>query len=99
MNHYAGLDVSLEKTAICILNEDGIVIRELVLPAIQRQLRKRFIRSHRLSGAWASKPALWRPGSMQVLPILVCRRSALRFDRCARSPRHRRSRPTSGMRA
>lgn len=30
MNHYAGLDVSLEKTAICILNEDGIVIRELV---------------------------------------------------------------------
>lgn len=29
-DHYAGLDVSLEKTAICILNEDGIVIRELV---------------------------------------------------------------------
>jgi predicted NBD/HSP70 family sugar kinase len=29
MRHYAGLDVSLEETAICVVDETGKVIREL----------------------------------------------------------------------
>ena len=28
MKYFAGLDVSLQETAICIVDEDGIVIRE-----------------------------------------------------------------------
>lgn len=28
MKYYAGLDVSLAETAICILDEDGIIVRE-----------------------------------------------------------------------
>ena len=28
MKHFAGLDVSLQETAICIVDEDGIVISE-----------------------------------------------------------------------
>jgi hypothetical protein len=28
MKYYAGLDVSLDETAVCIVDEDGIVIRE-----------------------------------------------------------------------
>jgi transposase len=28
MKHFAGLDVSLPETAICIIDEDGIVISE-----------------------------------------------------------------------
>ena len=29
MRHYAGLDVSLEETAICVVDETGKVVREL----------------------------------------------------------------------
>ena len=28
MQHYVGLDVSLNETAICVVDQDGIVIRE-----------------------------------------------------------------------
>ena len=28
MKHFAGLDVSLQETAICVVDEDGIVINE-----------------------------------------------------------------------
>jgi hypothetical protein len=28
MKYFAGLDVSLDETAICIVDEDGVVIRE-----------------------------------------------------------------------
>ena len=28
MNHYAGLDVSLEETAICVVDETGRIVKE-----------------------------------------------------------------------
>ncbi len=28
MNHYAGLDVSLEETTICVVDETGRIVRE-----------------------------------------------------------------------
>jgi transposase len=28
MKHFAGLDVSLEETAICIVDADGMIVRE-----------------------------------------------------------------------
>jgi transposase len=28
MKYFAGLDVSLDETAVCIVDEDGIVVRE-----------------------------------------------------------------------
>jgi transposase len=28
MKHYVGLDVSLKETAICVMDENGVVIRE-----------------------------------------------------------------------
>jgi transposase len=28
MDHYAGLDISLEETSVCIVNSDGKIIRE-----------------------------------------------------------------------
>jgi predicted NBD/HSP70 family sugar kinase len=28
MKHYVGLDVSLNETAICVVNEDGTIVRE-----------------------------------------------------------------------
>lgn len=62
MNHYAGLDVSLEKTAICILNEDGIVIRELVAasdPAAIAQALYQVAPSFRRVGLEAGPLAPW----------------------------------------
>ena len=33
MRHYAGLDVSLEETAICIVDETGAVLKEMRAPS------------------------------------------------------------------
>jgi transposase len=33
MNHYAGLDVSLEETAICVVDESGQVVKEVRAPS------------------------------------------------------------------
>ena len=33
MQHFVGLDVSLNVTAICVVDEDGIVIREAKVPS------------------------------------------------------------------
>jgi len=33
MTYYAGLDVSLEETAICIVDETGAIVRELRAPS------------------------------------------------------------------
>ena len=32
MRLYAGLDVSLEKTAICVIDQDGKIVQEIVAP-------------------------------------------------------------------
>ena len=29
MNHYAGLDVSLEETAICVVDDTGLIVKEV----------------------------------------------------------------------
>src|SRR4051794_20542972 len=33
MNHYAGLDVSLEETAICVVDETGQILKEVRAPS------------------------------------------------------------------
>lgn len=42
MNYYAGLDVSLEETAICVVDEQGRIVRELRAVAIRRRLSQPF---------------------------------------------------------
>ena len=32
MQHYAGLDVSMEETSICVLDENGDIVREGAVP-------------------------------------------------------------------
>ncbi|KEY99975.1 transposase [Sphingomonas sp. BHC-A] len=62
MIHYAGLDVSLEKTAICILNEDGVAVRELVVasdPAAIAQALYEGAPSYRRVGLEAGPLAPW----------------------------------------
>ncbi len=33
MNHYAGLDVSLEETAICVVDDTGQIVKEVRAPS------------------------------------------------------------------
>ena len=33
MKHYAGLDVSVKETSVCIVDEAGKIIRELKVPS------------------------------------------------------------------
>ena len=42
MSYYAGLDVSLEETAICIIDETGAIVRELRAPSDPESLISAF---------------------------------------------------------
>lgn len=33
MKHYAGLDVSVKETSVCVLNDAGQIVRELKVPS------------------------------------------------------------------
>ena len=39
MKHYAGLDVSLKETSICIVDETGSICREMKVPSHPRGSR------------------------------------------------------------
>jgi transposase len=43
MDHYAGLDISLEETSVCIVNGDGKVIRETKVPTDPDALAKELV--------------------------------------------------------
>ena len=33
MNHFAGLDVSIKETSVCVLDQDGRIVREVKVPS------------------------------------------------------------------
>ena len=43
MEHYAGLDVSLELTSVCIVNERGTIVRETKVPSEPEDLVRHFL--------------------------------------------------------
>ena len=43
MDHYAGLDISLEETSVCIVNGDGKIIRETKVPTDPDALAKELV--------------------------------------------------------
>lgn len=45
MSYYAGLDVSLEETAICIVDDTGAIVRELRAASDPESLISAFSRS------------------------------------------------------
>ena len=48
MEYFAGLDVSLEETAICVVDEEGRIVREARVPSEPEALVAFF-------GAWGSR--------------------------------------------
>jgi len=44
MKYYAGMDVSLEETAICIVDEAGAIVKEMRADSEPRALADRYVR-------------------------------------------------------
>ena len=40
MKHYAGLDVSVKETAICVVDEEGQIFREMKVPSHPEDLAR-----------------------------------------------------------
>ncbi len=67
---YAGLDVSLKETAICIVDEDGTIIIERMIPTEPELIEKFLANMHGIeSGPAAAR--LWREFGHRGLPV-VC---------------------------
>ena len=66
MEHYAGLDVSLELTSVCIVDAHGHIVRETKVPSDPADLARYFgAREHPSLGS-RLKRAPCRNGSMPV---------------------------------
>lgn len=82
MKHFAGLDVSLEETAICVVDESGRIVKEgRAASEPQALLHAPFGKSICRWNASDWKRARWRPGFMMVSAPKDGRPSALKPDR------------------
>ena len=60
MEYFAGLDVSMDETHICVVDRDGgVVLETKVNDVARRQSRQAWQRHRRVSGS-CSRPAAWR---------------------------------------
>ena len=59
MRYFAGLDVSLEETAICVVDENGILVKEV-------RAGQRTGGDHRGFARSRPTPRTYRPGSVLV---------------------------------
>ena len=82
MKYFAGLDVSLDETAICVVDEDGIVVTEGKAASepddLVRWLVATGLTITRVGLEAGSKPS--KPGSFRSTS--VARSHARYFDRC-----------------
>src|SRR5450631_1401379 len=93
MKLYVGLDVGLEETSLCIVDSEGVTVREVKVStepeAIRSELEGSADRLDRV-GVVASSPGTActancsRPGSQSLLPKLVI--YVFRFPPCATKP-------------
>jgi transposase len=58
MEYFAGLDVSMEETRVCILNGDGTVIREVKVPSPPCDIEAALAGAPAVDGS-CSRPAAW----------------------------------------
>ena len=61
MNYYAGIDVSLESSSVCIVDATGEIVKEARVESHPQALVKFF-------KAFASRPVRCRNGSMPASP-------------------------------
>src|SRR6516165_2987582 len=66
MEHYAGIDVSLELSSVCVVDAQGKIVREAKVTSEQRRIIRIRLRAIDALGYW---PALPRPPQLGVLRI------------------------------
>ena len=59
MEYFAGLDVSMAETHVCIMNRDGTVVHEVKVPSIPANIATAFTRLRPVSGS-CSRLDGWR---------------------------------------
>ena len=86
MEHFAGLDVSVNETSVCIVDETGKIVREVKVAsepdALLALLKNRAYHFKRIGLDW--KPARCRNGFTALSPKPSYRWSVSRRDTCRR---------------
>ena len=57
MKYFAGLDVSLEETAICVVDEMGRIVKEVRAASDSRMRSSRFCKEW----VWCLSASAWKP--------------------------------------
>ena len=84
MDHFAGLDVSVKDTSVCIVDDTGKIVREVKVASEPEALLAVLNNPPTTSSAVAWKPVRCRNGCSVRSPKQACRRSALRRGTCRR---------------
>src|SRR6516164_7259947 len=88
MDYFAGLDVSVKETSVCIVDDTGKIVRELKVASEPEALL-----------AVLTNPAHYRSGFTALWPKRTCRWSVSRRGTCRQYSRRRSTRRTVTMRA
>jgi hypothetical protein len=67
MEHYAGIDVSLEESSVCIVDATGTIVREVKIASEPEALIRYSTNWNCLSAALGSRPVPCRNGCMPGL--------------------------------
>ena len=78
MDHFAGLDVSVRETSVCIVDETGKIVREVGQPANRRLCCRFWGTPSTASTGLDRKPGRCRNGFSVLWQKQACRWSVLR---------------------
>jgi len=97
MAHFAGLDLSVAETSICIVDEHGKIARERKVPTEPEEIIAALNGPGRRASGSAWKPDRCHNGSTVYWRRLACRSSASRPGTSVRCSKRRSTRPTATM--
>ena len=58
MEYFAGLDISMEETHVCVVDRDGAVVHQGKVPSTPAELEEELAKAQR-AAASSSRPAGW----------------------------------------
>ena len=99
MDHFAGLDVSVKETSICIVDETGKIVREVKVASTPEALLAVLKTPPTTSSELDWKLDRCRNGYSALSPKQIYRQSVLKRGICRRCSRRRSTRRTAMMRA
>ena len=73
MAYFAGLDVSVKETSVCIVDDAGKIVREARVASEPEALLQVLTNTSIASSEWGWKPGRYRSGFTAFSPKLACR--------------------------